>query len=134
MKKILSILLILSMLAALLTACQKPKPVAEETTADEGVDNPSELVLCENGKTEFRIVYNQMEAVKNPTVEAKINDLITNTLGTVFGFLAGMLTVKLIPEYTSGYASAPFSTIVTAVFCIMFFLQPLLVQTILYLV
>ena len=102
MKKILSILLILSMLAALLTACQKPKPAAEETTADEGVDNPSELVLCENGKTEFRIVYNQMEAVKNPTVEAKINDLITN-----FQKYTG-IKLKLVPTLQNTYNANAF--------------------------
>ena len=78
MKKLLSVLLILSMLAALLTACQKPKPAGEEATTEEAAQAPSDLVLFEQGQTSFRIVYNQMEAAKNPNVETKINDLVTN--------------------------------------------------------
>lgn len=106
MKKLLSALLMLSMLLSLLTACTTKAPAVEETTADEGAEELADLVLSENGKTEFRIIYNQMEAVKNPSVEAKINDLITN-----FQKYTG-IKLSLVPTNKSTYDPNSFDILI----------------------
>ena len=55
-----------------------------------------------------------------------INDLITNTCGTVLGYFTSMLVLKLMPAKPSDDRTIPFHRILAAVVCTMFFLQPLL--------
>ena len=61
-----------------------------------------------------------------------VNDLITNSLGTFLGFCIGMLVIKLKPKLSHINSENAFLTILSAVFCIMFFLQPFLVRAFLY--
>lgn len=56
-----------------------------------------------------------------------INDLITNTLGTLAGFIPGMVIQKTVPRHLSLSSSVSLHSILAAVFCTMFFLNPLLV-------
>ena len=75
MKKLLSLLLLSAMLLSVFAACNAKKQAPEESTEQEQVEN-TDLILFSEETTDFRIVYNQMEAVKNPSVEDKINTLI----------------------------------------------------------
>ena len=97
MKKILSVLLILSMLASLLTACKTSKPTSEEATTEETVQAPEDLVLFDRGKTSFRIVYNQMESVKNPSIESNLNELV-ETVQKYTG-----IKLKMVPASKNTY-------------------------------
>ena len=57
-----------------------------------------------------------------------VNDLITNTLGTLLGYFIGMLIVKIFPKPTYCSTICTFSSLLLAVFCVMFFVQPLFVR------
>lgn len=74
-KKILSVLLICSMLLALLVSCGKSSDDVAQTTQNAEQQDTT-LTLIENGKANFRIVANQMEIVKNPLLETKLNKLV----------------------------------------------------------
>lgn len=60
-----------------------------------------------------------------------INDLITNTLGTLAGFILGMMIQKIIRHLLALSSSVSLHNILAAVFCTMFFLKPLLEQLLL---
>ena len=55
-----------------------------------------------------------------------INDLMTNTLGTILGYLLGILTLKLIPSLTPSDQSKEEFYVCGAAFCVMFLAQPFL--------
>lgn len=57
-----------------------------------------------------------------------INDLITNTTGTVLGFLSGSLILRKMPECSIHDNKNTLQTILTAVFSIMFLVQPLFID------
>ncbi len=54
-----------------------------------------------------------------------VNDLITNTAGTLLGFLIGMLIVKRIPKSLPNNNTDSFRTVLFVVLSTMFFIQPL---------
>lgn len=55
-----------------------------------------------------------------------INDLITNTLGTIFGWILGRICLKLFPSTMRSRRTAEVYWLCCLVFFVMFFLQPLL--------
>lgn len=57
-----------------------------------------------------------------------VNDLITNTLGTLLGYFIGMIIVKTFPKPASCSTISTFSSLLLAVFCVMFFIQPLFLR------
>ena len=78
MKKLLSVLLLLAMLLSAFAACKNQAPKAEEASQEESEETPPDLLLFSEGKTDFSIVYNEMEMAKNPNVEAKFKELESN--------------------------------------------------------
>lgn len=54
-----------------------------------------------------------------------INDLITNTAGTLLGFLVAMLMKNRIPKQLPGNSMDSFRTVLVVVLCTMFFIQPM---------
>ena len=78
MKKLLSVLLLLAMLLSAFAACKTQAPKAEEASQEESEETPPDLLLFSEGKTDFSIVYNEMEMAKNPNVEAKFKELESN--------------------------------------------------------
>ena len=74
MKKLLSVLLLLATLLSAFAACKNDKPAPEASTESEEVAVP-DLLLFSEGKTDFRIIYNEMEMAKNTNVETKLKDL-----------------------------------------------------------
>lgn len=63
-----------------------------------------------------------------------VNDLITNTFGTLLGYGIGMFIVKGTPKVSCGSTATTLPSLLAAVFCVMFFLQPLFVRMILYII
>lgn len=55
-----------------------------------------------------------------------VNDLMTNTLGTLIGWAAGKLVLQLVPGLVPSPNARELSFVCTAAFCVMFFLQPFL--------
>lgn len=55
-----------------------------------------------------------------------INDLMTNTLGTAFGYCVGTIFIKIRPLPFPAAKVTDFSLILGLVFCVMFFLHPFL--------
>lgn len=55
-----------------------------------------------------------------------INDLMTNTLGTLLGYLAGRITWKLVPSVVPEKNTRELYLLFGLVFCVMFFVQPFL--------
>ena len=55
-----------------------------------------------------------------------VNDLITNTVGTLGGYCIGRLILKLFPRLAPPASQDDFSLVCLLVFGIMFFLQPIL--------
>ena len=74
MKKLLSVLLLFAMLLTAFAACKSNAPTPEESTQDEE-PQLADLLLFSEGKTEFSIVYNEMEMAKNSNVDAKFKEL-----------------------------------------------------------
>ena len=76
MKKLLSVFLLCAMLLSLLASCKQNGTGEEATTAPPAEEKVEDLVLVADGKTSFRIIYNQMEVAKNPNIEEGINKLV----------------------------------------------------------
>lgn len=55
-----------------------------------------------------------------------INDLMTNTLGTLAGWLIGRLLLRLFPGIKPGWRKNEVFVVCSAAFCVMFFLHPFL--------
>ncbi len=55
-----------------------------------------------------------------------INDLMTNTLGTILGYLSGRLLLRAFPDLHLREDTRELRTICITVFLVMFFLQPFL--------
>lgn len=55
-----------------------------------------------------------------------VNDLMTNTAGTIIGYFCGRLLLKLFPRLTPAEETNELKTICAAVLFVMFFLQPFL--------
>lgn len=53
-----------------------------------------------------------------------VNDLMTNSLGTILGYFLGMLLIFLFPEITMEEDPRQIRTIFAATLVVMFFLQP----------
>ena len=53
-----------------------------------------------------------------------VNDVITNTVGTVIGFLTTMLLIKKLPKAQAKGSVKEMLTAVAVTFCVMFFIQP----------
>lgn len=59
-----------------------------------------------------------------------INDLMTNTLGTVLGWMITRIILRLDPTITPSWKTKELYEICTLTFCTMFFLQPFLADLI----
>lgn len=55
-----------------------------------------------------------------------VNDLITNTVGTLIGYCIGFLILKLVPRLSPPASQGDFPLVCSLVFGTMFFLQPFL--------
>lgn len=55
-----------------------------------------------------------------------VNDLMTNTLGTLLGWILARITLKLIPAWVPGHRIREVYVICVLAFVIMFFVQPFL--------
>ena len=55
-----------------------------------------------------------------------VNDLITNTVGTVLGYLLARITLKLLPEVVPSQRTSDAFLVCGVAFGVMFFLQPFL--------
>lgn len=55
-----------------------------------------------------------------------VNDLITNTFGTLLGWAAGRLLLRFVPGITPGENTKDLSVVCVTVFLVMFFLHPFL--------
>lgn len=57
-----------------------------------------------------------------------INDLMTNTLGTVLGWCLGRLLLKLFPSIRPGWRTQEIAVVFGATFAVMFLVQPFLAE------
>lgn len=57
-----------------------------------------------------------------------INDLMTNTAGTILGWCLGRVTLRLFPSIRPGWKTMELITIFVATFAVMFFVQPFLAE------
>lgn len=57
-----------------------------------------------------------------------VNDLITNTCGTLLGYFCGILLVKLIPVFSKERDIQPLWSVLGNVFLVMFLIQPVLLK------
>lgn len=57
-----------------------------------------------------------------------VNDLMTNLLGTLLGWLIARLVLRIFPGYPSGRKTSDLYLICGISFLVMFFIQPLLVH------
>ena len=58
-----------------------------------------------------------------------INDLMTNTFGTFWGWLLARLLLRLVPAWTPGHRVREVSVVCAAAFSVMFFVQPFLADS-----
>ena len=59
-----------------------------------------------------------------------INDLMTNTAGTILGWCLGRLVLRLFPSIRPGWKTKELASIFLATFIVMFFAQPFLAELI----
>ncbi len=79
MKKLLSILLLLSMLLATLASCQPSTGTGDTTTAGTAAESGmAPLTLISEGKTEFVVVHNLWETSKEPLLQGRIDTMVKN--------------------------------------------------------
>lgn len=57
-----------------------------------------------------------------------INDLMTNTLGTVLGWCLGRLLLKLFPSIRPGWKTKEIAVVFGVTFAVMFLIQPFLAE------
>lgn len=58
-----------------------------------------------------------------------INDLITNTLGSLLGWILARIALHFTPAWTPGYRTREVYVVCCAAFAVMFFIQPFLADT-----
>lgn len=58
-----------------------------------------------------------------------INDLMTNSLGTLLGWILALLALKLVPFWTPGHRVREVYVVCGAAFGVMFFLQPFMADS-----
>ena len=59
-----------------------------------------------------------------------INDLMTNTAGTILGWCLGRLVLRLFPSIRPGWKTKELASIFLTTFIVMFFAQPFLAELI----
>ncbi len=75
-----------------------------------------------------------IEALQIFTLRATdVNDLMTNTLGTILGWCLGQGLLKCFPRLVSSGHSEEIFEVYWGTFAVMFFLQPVLMKTLFYL-
>lgn len=57
-----------------------------------------------------------------------VNDLMTNTAGTILGWCLGRVTLRLFPSIRPGWKTKELVIIFAATFAVMFFAQPFLAE------
>lgn len=55
-----------------------------------------------------------------------VNDLMTNTLGTIVGWCIGQILLKLLPRIKPSWKTTEVYLVCSVSFCVMFFIQPFL--------
>ena len=60
-----------------------------------------------------------------------VNDLMTNTFGTLIGFITGRILLKLLPDIKPGSDIRNAALVYGTSFCVMFFLYPFLARILL---
>lgn len=58
-----------------------------------------------------------------------INDLMTNTTGTLLGWILARISLYLIPDWTPGHRNREVYVVCGSAFAVMFFVQPFLADT-----
>ena len=78
LKRFLSAILILAMLLSMAVACKKQEaaPEASEEATEEETAG-TDISIITDGKLNVRVIYSFMEVAKNPTLESKVNAMVS---------------------------------------------------------